>query len=113
MEKTSAWAGLGGTLCIASLLGPQLIVARPQFRSDVRLVVIHATVTDKKGAFVKNLPAASFHVFEDGKLQFLKDSVREDVPVTLGLVVDDSGSMEELRPVMTDAFLRVVGALKG
>lgn len=112
MEKTFAWAGLGRALCIAALLDSQLIVAGPQFRSDVRLVVIHATVTDKKGAFVRNLPAAAFRVFEDGKLQSLKESVREDVPVTLGLLVDDSGSTEKLRPVMTDAFLHVVGALK-
>lgn len=60
---------------------------------DVDLVVLHATVTDRQGGFVSDLAKADFQVFENGVLQSIKVFSSEDVPVTVGLVVDHSTTM--------------------
>ena len=60
---------------------------------DVALVVLHATVTDRQGGFVSNLGQNEFEVFEDGKPQPIRVFTNEDVPITVGLVVDHSSSM--------------------
>jgi Ca-activated chloride channel family protein len=80
------------------------------FRADTRLVVLHATVVDKKGRFVTNLPENAFHVFEDGTEQQLKIFKREDVPVSMGIVVDNSGSMRDKRKKVEEAALGLVKA---
>jgi VWFA-related protein len=61
---------------------------------DVALVVLHATVTDRQGGFVSNLGERDFDVYEDGVLQRIRLFQHEDIPVTVGLVVDHSGSMK-------------------
>ena len=61
------------------------------FRSDTRLVVLHAV--DKNGRFVTGLPREAFTVFENGAQQEIRIFRNEDVPVSLGLVIDNSGSM--------------------
>jgi len=60
---------------------------------DVNLVVLHATVLDRAGRFVSDLRAQDFQVFEDGVRQSIRLFRHEDIPVTVGLVVDHSGSM--------------------
>ena len=80
------------------------------FTADTRLVVLHATVVDKGGKLVTDLPRAAFHVFEDGAEQQLKLFRREDVPVSLGIVIDNSGSMREKRKKVEDAALALVKA---
>src|SRR4030095_9254959 len=65
------------------------------FRTDTRLVVLHATVVDKNGRFVTNIPQEAFTVSENGVDQQIKTFRREDVPVSMGLVVDNSGSMRD------------------
>ena len=67
---------------------------------DVNLVVLQVTVRDKKG-FVSDLHEGDFKVFEDGVRQSIRLFRHEDVPVTVGLVVDHSGSM---RPKLTDVI---------
>src|SRR5690242_18563147 len=67
------------------------------FRSDTRLVVLHASVVDKGGKLVTNLPEAAFKVYENGAEQAIKIFKREDVPVSMGLLIDDSGSMRDKR----------------
>ena len=69
----------------------------PLFRSDTRLVVLHATVVDRHGKLITDLPRNAFHVFEDGVEQPLKIFKREDVPVSMGIVIDNSGSMRDKR----------------
>ena len=68
-----------------------------QFRSDVRLVVLHASVTDKHGKLLTNLKQSAFKVFENGQPQQVKRFRQEDVPVSLGIIIDDSGSMSNKR----------------
>jgi Ca-activated chloride channel family protein len=83
------------------LVMPVMIPAQPQpakvedfhVEVDVDLVVLQATVSDRKGGFASDLSARNFHVYEDGVLQSLLLFRHEDVPVTVGIVVDHSGSM--------------------
>ena len=60
---------------------------------DVALVVLHATVTDRQGGFVSDLGEQDFEVYEDGVPQRIRLFRNEDVPVTVGLVVDHSTTM--------------------
>lgn len=60
---------------------------------NVDLVVVHATVRDRKGRLVSDLREKHFEVYEDGVRQSIRLFQHEDVPVTVGLVVDHSGSM--------------------
>jgi VWFA-related protein len=67
------------------------------FRSDTRLVVCHTTVVDKNGHLVTDLPQNAFTVYENGVTQPIKGFKREDVPVSMGLIIDNSGSMRDKR----------------
>ena len=80
------------------------------FHSDTRLVALHATVVDKNGHLVTNLPQQAFKVFENNVEQPIKIFRREDVPVSLGLIVDNSGSMRNKRLKVEAAALTVVKA---
>ena len=77
---------------------------------DVNLVVLHTTVIDDRGKFVDGLTADNFHVYEDKVEQKLTVFKREDVPVSLGLVIDNSGSMRDKRPRVNEAALTLVQA---
>lgn len=80
------------------------------FRSDTRLVVLHATVLDKSGKLVTNLPEKAFQVIENGVAQKLKTFRREDVPVSMGIIVDNSGSMRDKRLKVEAAAIGLVKA---
>jgi VWFA-related protein len=82
----------------------------PVFRSDTRLVVLHATVVDKNGNLVTTLPQSAFQVYEDGVQQEIKIFRREDIPVSLGLIIDNSGSMRDKRQKVESAALTLVRA---
>ncbi len=78
------------------------------FRSDTRLVVLHTTVVDKAGHFVMDLPQSAFTVYENGAQQQIRKFKREDVPVSMGLIVDNSGSMRDKRQRVEAAALALV-----
>jgi len=78
------------------------------FRADTRLVVLPVTVIDKTGHLVTNLPENAFQVFENGVLQQIKVFKREDIPVSMGLIVDNSGSMRDKRAKVEAAALALV-----
>jgi VWFA-related protein len=82
----------------------------PVFRADTRLVVCHTTVVDKNGHLVTDLPESAFSVTENGAPQAIKAFKREDVPVSLGLIIDNSGSMREKRAKVAAAALGLVKA---
>jgi Ca-activated chloride channel family protein len=84
------------------------MVCYGQFRSDTRLVVLHASVTDKKGKLLTDLGENAFKVFENGQMQQVKLFRREDVPVSLGIIIDDSGSMMTKRTRVEAAALDLV-----
>jgi Ca-activated chloride channel family protein len=64
---------------------------------DVDVVVLRATTQDPKNILVSGLHKDDFQVYEDGALQTIKYFSHDDVPVTVGLVVDNSGSMTPKR----------------
>jgi len=77
----------------------------PVFRAATRLVVLHATVTDKHGDLITSLDARAFSIFENGKRQPISLFRRDDVPVSVGLLIDNSGSMRSLRANVEAAAL--------
>jgi VWFA-related protein len=77
---------------------------------NVNLVVLHTTVLDDRGKFVDGLKEENFRVFEDKAEQKLSVFKREDIPVSMGLVVDNSGSMRDKRPRVNEAALTLVQA---
>jgi Ca-activated chloride channel family protein len=74
-------------------------------RVNADSVVLHATVENRKGILVSGLSKDNFQVHEDGVLQHIKYFSHEDIPVTVGLVVDNSGSMSSKRPEVIAAAL--------
>src|SRR6266516_7449763 len=97
-------------LAASLLVGLSAACLFAQFRADTRLVVLHASVTDRKGKLIKNLNRDAFKVFENGQLQQVKIFRREDVPVSLGIIIDDSGSMSSKRSRVEAAALAMVRA---
>jgi len=78
------------------------------FRADTRLVVCNTTVVDKNGHLITDLPRSAFTVTENGQPQEIKVFKREDVPISLGLVIDNSGSMRDKRAKVAAAALDLV-----
>ena len=65
-----------------------------KFRTGVELINVNATVTDQSGRFVSGLSRDDFRVFDDGSMQAITHFSAERVPVSLGIVLDTSGSMD-------------------
>jgi len=82
----------------------------PRIRVDVNLVVLHTTVLDDRGRFADGLKEENFRVLEDKAEQKLAVFKREDIPVSMGLVIDNSGSMRDKRPRVNAAALTLVEA---
>lgn len=67
----------------------------PRFNVDTTLVLIPAAVTDRSNRFVLGLHKEDFHVFEDGVEQTIAHFSGEDAPLSIGLLFDASGSMDD------------------
>ncbi|HEU5335753.1 MAG TPA: VWA domain-containing protein, partial [Terriglobales bacterium] len=78
------------------------------FRSQVEEVILHATVYDEHDHMVTDLGKTDFQVFEDGVLQKITSFRREDIPVAVGIVIDNSGSMRDKRPAVNQAAVNFV-----
>jgi VWFA-related protein len=78
------------------------------FKKDVDEVLLHASVIDDKQHIVTNLDRSAFTVFEDGKPQNIISFRHEDIPVSMGIVIDNSGSMREKRSKVNQAALNLV-----
>jgi VWFA-related protein len=78
------------------------------FRAEVQEVMLHATVLDAKQRLVTNLDKGTFTVYENGQPQPIKSFRQEDVPVAMGIVIDNSGSMREKRDKVNKAALNLV-----
>ena len=84
------------------------------FRSGVDLVNVTATVTGNDGRFVANLRRDDFLVYDDGVLQEITHFSSERVPVSLGILLDSSGSMSaEKMAAARSAITRFVNELLG
>jgi len=79
-------------------------------RTTSRLVLLDVSVRDAKGGFVSGLTKDNFKVYENGKVQGISQFADADTPVTIGLVVDESGSMRPKRRDVIAAALEFVEA---
>jgi Ca-activated chloride channel homolog len=80
------------------------------FKKQVDEVVLHATVVDQHGQLEAHLSRSAFSVFEDGLPQTINSFRRQDVPVAMGIVVDNSGSMRDKRNEVNQAVLNLIRA---
>ncbi len=121
------WAALAALLALGLVPGafgqqqppapPPPAPAQPQTQKSgqgyrikraVDMVVLPATVVDNRGQFVPGLTAENFRVYEDGVEQKLALCTQQDIPVSMGLVIDNSGSMRDKRPEVNAAALTFV-----
>jgi VWFA-related protein len=108
-------AGLAGAVLLTgwAVYGQQVNPPPSQdgsfvFRSDTRVVICNTTVFDKSGHLVTDLTRDAFAIAENGATQRITGFRREDVPVSLGLIVDNSGSMRVKRAGVEAASLALV-----
>jgi len=80
------------------------------YRQRVDEVTLHATVLDRNHRIVTDLGQRDFTVYENGEPQQIKDFRREDVPVSIGILVDNSGSMRTKRNAVSKAVVNLVQA---
>jgi len=80
------------------------------YRSQVDEVTLQATVIDQRRHLVTNLSPTNFVIYEDNQPQKIVSFQREDVPVSIGIVVDNSGSMRTKRSAVTKAVVNLVQA---
>src|SRR5882757_8792768 len=113
--KTTFLTGSAFLLASALLWAQAAGQAKPEtpdseavFTAESRLVPLNVTVTDKSGHLVTNLPQSAFQVQENGVAQPIKVFKREDVPVSMGLIIDNSGSMRDKRQAVESAALAMV-----
>lgn len=107
---------IAGAFALRPVFGQQKTPGKPAspedtgtiFRADTRLVVCNVTVVDKGGHELTELPRSAFTVLENGQPQEIRSFKREDVPVSLGLVIDNSGSMRDKRAKVAAASLALV-----
>lgn len=86
----------------------------PVIKVDVSIVNVLCSVRDKHGAYVANLTKDDFAIFEDGKPQTIRYFNREnDLALTLGLLVDVSGSQERLIGVEREAAIQFFASVLG
>ena len=89
--------GLSAALAVAVIAGGARVAGQNQdefrFKSGVDLINVTATVVDRNGRFVAGLGQDDFIVYEENELQEVTDFSNERVPVSLGIVLDTSGSM--------------------
>src|SRR5688500_8908702 len=79
--------------------------AKADFSTQSELVVLHVAVKDRKGGYVGGLGQDSFKVLEDRRPQEISFFNNQDAPVTVGLVIDASGSMAPNRTMVIAASL--------
>jgi len=101
--------GLTAALAVVVIAGSASVSGQKQeefrFRSGVDLVNVTATVVDRNGRFIPGLRQSDFIVYEEEELQEVTHFSNERVPVSLGLVLDTSGSM--VGEKLTNALMAV------
>ena len=100
------------TMLVTWLLAGVVTLAQEprRFTSATDLVVLHVTVTDSRGRPVSGLTASAFTVFENDQPQVLSVFAGDGVPVTVGLVIDNSISMFAVRELLIAGAAAFAGA---
>jgi Ca-activated chloride channel family protein len=78
--------------------------------ANAELVLLDVSVKEAKGGFVSNLKKENFQIYENGKLQTISHFGKEDTPITVGLILDDSHSMRPKRVDVINAALSFIDA---
>ena len=73
------------------------VSAQPVFKAESRLVVLHVSVRDRGGRYITGLGKEAFTVIDDGRPQTLEMLTGDDVPASVGLLIDNSSSMGPVR----------------
>lgn len=111
MHRLSALAAVAaGAVLFAFPSAAQSEGQDPVFRATTNLVVLHVTVVDKDDQVITDLNREDFQIFEDGKPQKIDLFQQEDVPVSVGILVDNSGSMRDKRLRVNAAAVEFVRA---
>src|SRR5262245_2740762 len=101
------WLGFGLIVCI--LIVPVLAA---QLKVDVALINVVATITDETGSYVADLTENDMTVFEDGQQQKIAHFTQsDDVPVSMGVLLDTSGSMDQRISTATNAVERFIRSI--
>ena len=80
------------------------------FKKEVEEVVLHATVTDPAGRLVTQLDRNAFSISQNGIPQVITSFRREDIPVAIGILIDNSGSMRDKRTKVNNAVMNLIRA---
>ena len=80
------------------------------FKKQVQEVFLHATVVDEMGRPVTTLTRNDFQIFQNGQPETITSFEREDVPVAIGIVIDNSGSMRDKRTRVNEAVMNLIKA---
>ena len=101
---------LKGLLLIPLLTAPLILAQEPAYKLNVNvdLTEVHVNVTDEKDHPAGNLKKENFRIFEDRAEQKISLFKHEDLPVSLGLVIDNSRSIEARKPRLDAAALSFV-----
>jgi Ca-activated chloride channel family protein len=97
-------------LLVSLFAGSALAAASDQFRADANLVLINATVLDRHDRPVRGLTRDRFRLYEDKAEQNIAYFSEEDVPLSLAVIFDVSGSMDGKMPGMRAALNAVLDA---
>jgi len=104
-----------GLWIVLQAFGEQAPAVEPQeqpfkLTATAELVLLDVSVNDAKGVHVPGLGKNNFQIYEDGQPQTLIHFSSDDVPVTVGLVIDTSGSMRSKHPEVVAAALVFINA---
>src|ERR1051326_1228659 len=105
-------------VCLILLLSVTIRAQKPEPKPDdpfkisvdVNLVLLNVSVFDKKGHEVPGLTENDFQIEEDGQPQEIRDFHPEDSPATVGLVIDNSGSMLRKRQDVVAAAMEFISS---
>jgi VWFA-related protein len=86
-----------GFAIAVAITGVSVATPLAQFATRSELVVLHVRVTDRGGSYATGLTADAFRVFEEGRPQVVRFFESADAPITVGVIIDSSGSMRNVR----------------
>jgi Ca-activated chloride channel family protein len=97
-------------MCVALVRGQSETEQEFKLTAHSELVLLDVSVKDGKGGFVSDLKKENFQIFENGKRQTVSQFGKEDMPITVGLVLDDSHSMRPKRSEVINSALAFIDA---
>src|SRR5580693_4791740 len=97
-------------MCVALVRGQSETEQEFKLTAHSELVLLDVSVKDGKGGFVSDLKKENFQIFENGKRQTVSQFGKEDMPITVGLVLDDSHSMRPKRAEVINSALSFIDA---